>query len=275
MRSFPALVTTELAKTNLILCHLFKLVATSTYRWTDCDQDVYFDGNYWYRRALQFHDFKGEMSGEIPSFAFEMPNVNRWVSNLALSEDLRNKEFTIYQVCLDRNLKVIGYATESDIDPIFRGVIDSPTDIDRETARIQVVSHRISERGIGPKRNHSPKCQWIFKNTSTKVLGTDANTYTCIRDIINHAANRPITGGSWATYWTLAGSGGIAWVAGARSQAGTCRYEGAETWCDYTKARCVTLGNFNNFGGDEFISDLADKQVYWGQKVKSWRPKTG
>lgn len=48
----------------------------------------------------------------------------------------------------------------------------------------------------------------------------------------------------------------------------TCRYVGAETWCDQSYDRCVTLANTDNFGGFRFLPSLADKQFWWGQQPK-------
>jgi len=45
-----------------------------------------------------------------------------------------------------------------------------------------------------------------------EVIGTDANNYTCSLSHTSAAANRPITGGSYATYWTQTGTGGGTWV---------------------------------------------------------------
>jgi hypothetical protein len=52
-----------------------------------------------------------------------------------------------------------------------------------------------------------------------------------------------------------------------------CAYAGAETWCDGSKLRCVELANQVNFGGWEFISDLQNQPVRWGQRVKTWGKK--
>jgi hypothetical protein len=49
-----------------------------------------------------------------------------------------------------------------------------------------------------------------------------------------------------------------------------CTYAGAETICDHSWARCIELANTDHFGGDEFISILADQQDYWGQRPKNW-----
>jgi len=56
------------------------------------------------------------------------------------------------------------------------------------------------------------------------VLGTDNNNYTCIKDHTAAAENCPITGASWATYWTQQGTGGGTWVADTGYFAKTWRY---------------------------------------------------
>ena len=49
-------------------------------------------------------------------------------------------------------------------------------------------------------------------DNSDEVIGSNALNYTCILSHLSAAGNKPITGGSWATYWTLAGSSGASWV---------------------------------------------------------------
>lgn len=279
MKTFPALVTAEYAKSAIFKGHLFKLEAASTYRFTSTDRKVYFDGNYWNPIKLTFGPFNIEMSGAIPSFPIKAPDINKFWSGLHLSENLRYKNFTIYEVLLDANLKVIGYATEAALaDPstgscIFKGHVDAPRNLNPKNATFDVVSHRISERGEGPRGNYSPTCPWTFKHTGHKVLGTNGSTYTCRANHIGHAATKPITGANYTDVWTLAGAGGAAYVVGSYYQAGTCRYAGAETWCDGSIARCKALGNEINFGGEEYISDLQNKKVIWMGREKTWAGK--
>jgi hypothetical protein len=45
-----------------------------------------------------------------------------------------------------------------------------------------------------------------------EVTGTDSNIYTCKKGHVASTDSRPITGGSWTTYWTLAGTAGGTWV---------------------------------------------------------------
>jgi hypothetical protein len=58
---------------------------------------------------------------------------------------------------------------------------------------------------------------WTTKtfSSSSKVLGSDSETYTCI---LNHTAastNKPITGANYTTYWKKTGTSGSAWVSSA------------------------------------------------------------
>jgi len=214
MRSFPALVTAELVKDGITICHLFKLESTITYRWTDCDQDIYLD-SWWSNKNLKFSDFQFDLSAKIPSVSWNFPNADKWFSDMVLAGEIKGKPFTIYRILIDRNLQVIGYASESEITPFFRGMIDQIPEMDRLDARASAVSHRITERGIGPKGDFSGLCWKVFKSVH-------------------------------------------------------CTYAGAETWCDFTKGRCVALNNAINFGGWEYISDLSTKEIYWGRRTKNW-----
>jgi hypothetical protein len=44
-----------------------------------------------------------------------------------------------------------------------------------------------------------------------------------------------------------------------------CTYNGAETWCDRSYARCEALGNAANFGGERWLPSIEDANIWWGQ----------
>lgn len=53
-----------------------------------------------------------------------------------------------------------------------------------------------------------------------------------------------------------------------------CTYSAASTeWCNYTWERCVALANSSNFGGFRWIPDLAQTELWWGDKPKQWQKK--
>ena len=45
----------------------------------------------------------------------------------------------------------------------------------------------------------------------------------------------------------------------------TCRYAGAEAWCDHSYNRCTALANTNNFGGFRFLPNLQNANIWWGR----------
>lgn len=49
-------------------------------------------------------------------------------------------------------------------------------------------------------------------------------------------------------------------------QASECAYEGGETTCDRSHARCVELDNTDNFGGFRFLPSIMNAEVWWGRK---------
>lgn len=51
-------------------------------------------------------------------------------------------------------------------------------------------------------------------SVSTSIIGTDGQSYRCIRSHISAASNKPITGANWTTYWTLGGSSAVVWASG-------------------------------------------------------------
>ncbi len=48
----------------------------------------------------------------------------------------------------------------------------------------------------------------------------------------------------------------------------TCKYSGAETWCDKTYERCLELGNTSRFRGFRYLPSITEQEIWWGQKEK-------
>lgn len=44
-----------------------------------------------------------------------------------------------------------------------------------------------------------------------------------------------------------------------------CNYAGAESWCDRSYTRCLTLGNTVQFNGFRFLPDLIGRDIWWGK----------
>ena len=161
MRTLPALITTELAKDAIFLKHLFKFVASTTYYWTDCDQDVRFDSKWWTAKGLTFTDLQYSIDGQTSTTTVTIPNVDKALSTLALGEELRNKSFMIYRVLLDNSIVPIGVATEADLSIVIDGLVDSIPSADQKAVQLSLISYNVTGDIQIPRRQIEDKCPWI------------------------------------------------------------------------------------------------------------------
>lgn len=143
------------------LKHLFKLVASTTYYWTDADQDVYFDGKYWTAKGLAFSDLSYSIDGQTATTTVTFPNVDKAISTLFLGEELRNKTFMIYRVLLNNSLVPIGVAVEADLSIVIDGLVDSIPSGHQTQAQVGLVSYNITGDVQIPRRQIEDKCPWI------------------------------------------------------------------------------------------------------------------
>ncbi len=169
MRALQAILVDELAKEFNMIRHLFKLtygtIASPLYKkWTDCDQDIYFDGAWWTAIGIKFDPIENSITGNVEEVSVTISNVDKIFSDLVLSEDIRGKSFNIYRVALDNNLAVLGYSTEVSLPTAFRGFIDS-MEIDRQDAKIQVSNEFVRWQILTPRRICDPTCYKVFKGS--------------------------------------------------------------------------------------------------------------
>jgi hypothetical protein len=261
MRTLPAELMAEISKDFFCFAHLFTFEWSTTQRWTSFPQDIPYAGNWYLSKKINFDDVALSMNPKIDSVTVSIDDVNRKITKILLSEDIKDKKASIHLIPLDKNIQPLGLSTL-----LFPGYCDSAERaIGKKTFDIKIFNDMIKWRRLTPRRVTAPTCPWDFKHGPSKIIGSTSNTYTCILDHCGHASNYPTTGANWATYWTLAGSGGAAWIEGDWYLVGTCRYTGAETWCDRSWDRCSTLANTVNFGGFRYLPSIVGKQIFWGQ----------
>lgn len=264
MRSFPPGFSDELSKEIAYFKFLFTFEWNTTKYWTDCDEDIYCN-SIWYRsRDIKFNLVQLTSNPKVDSITVEIDDVDRTITTIILSESIKDKPASIYAVALDKNLQVLGTPVL-----IFFGYCDAARR-PRSSGRfgIKIYNDMIKWKRKTPRLLCSPTCQWEFKKGPDKVFGTDSNTYTCILDHVAHTVNKPVIGGSWATYWQLIGSGGLTWYEGDWYLIGTCKYVGGGSWCDYSWERCMALSNQLNFEGLRWILSLQQKEIWWGKSRK-------
>jgi len=99
--------------------------------------------------------------------------------------------------------------------------------------------------------------------------------------------------------WTLNPKSGVAWTTDDLENIGSNRLQKfgylnssgslnspyvCEAWliisfdadtCDFTAERCESLGNRNNYGGFFYVTRLAQEELWWGEKRKTWDKEPG
>jgi len=100
------------------------------------------------------------------------------------------------------------------------------------------------------------------RDADAEVIGSDGLNYYCISPVVAAAANKPVTGASWQTYWAQYGIDGKDWVEGAaqktlfadfvqpvintkstelKNRVGTTAYDNADVADDVKRAElCLT-----------------------------------
>ena len=173
----PALKTGELFNEAHFQRHLFKLVATTTYYYTDCDQNVYFDGKYWNASGIKYSDLSYAIDQSATTGQLTVPNADKVFSDLILSEDLRSKALTIYRVWLNNSLGVVGFSEEDDLPIVFDGLIERIPRADRKEVQMNIISFGVGGNVICPRRSFEPKCSWLiiggFTGTFCKYSGLE------------------------------------------------------------------------------------------------------
>jgi len=170
VRSLPAEFTAELIKDACWIRHLITITifADTIYRWTDCDQDVWYGGYTYPTKGIRFDPAEISLSQEIDSISFEVDNIDKSISALALSTNLAGKETVIQRIVLDKNIGIIGSPST-----MFLGYLDTVR-INRRTGKFEVFNHLIRWKAIQcPKRIHSPTCNWIFKSSYCGYVGAE------------------------------------------------------------------------------------------------------
>jgi hypothetical protein len=263
MRSLPIEFTTELIKEVYCFRHLFVFEWSRTFRWTDCEHNIYYGGQWFDSRNIKFDSLDLAMNPKVDQVTLVIEDINRKLRKIILAEDLRDTPLWLYVVPLNKNLEPISTASL-----LFLGYFDAANlPIGEKSWSINFYNDMIKWRRLTPRRVTSPTCQHEFKHGPDKVIGTDSNTYTCIQDHMGHSANKPVTGADWGDYWVLAGANGKEWIEMDWYTIGTCKYAGEETTCDRSWDRCDELGNTENFGGFRWVTAAQGRQLWWGQSA--------
>jgi len=166
VRQIPVELQTELLEeVTQQQCLITITTKIHTYRWTDGQNEVYWDGNWWIPKGIEFDPIGSTVTGQLDSMTLEIDNADQKFSDLVLSEDIRGSQCLIETVLLDINQAIIG---EPAI--IFQGFLDRMP-MDGVKARVEVFSHMVRWKLMTPRRQHTPSCPWIFKGLECGYVG--------------------------------------------------------------------------------------------------------
>jgi hypothetical protein len=107
MRTIDPDVLAALEADRFTFFFLLYLGFTSALYLTDGDNIIYYDGETYSPRGIQFDAIKGNASLAVDSLDIDIDDTDQAISAILLSEDVRNKWGTIY----------LGVITETDVDP--------------------------------------------------------------------------------------------------------------------------------------------------------------
>lgn len=261
MRTLPTELSAEYLKAARYTKHLFVFEWSTTKRYTDCDQDIYYGGNWYYAKDIKFNSVKLSANPTVDSIPVEIDDVDRAITTIILSESIIDKMALIYAIALDQNLAVQGLPYL-----LFLGYCDvSSRARGQKRFRIEIYNEMIKWKRKTPRLLCSPTCQWDFKKAADKVT-ISGTTYTCKLDHVGDTStNKPGVGSIWSTYWDVSGSGGTTWYEGDWYLSGTCKYAGGEAWCDRSWERCLALSNTAQFDGCRWLPAIQGKEILWGR----------
>jgi hypothetical protein len=203
MRTISTAIQNNFAAETASGYALIKIGLISTYHYTDCDIDLYYNGDRYLARGFDLNGIEQSPGFASDSISLDMDNVDRTFSAIVLGEDAANAPVSIYVQALSTANTPLGTIE------LYNGFLSEWT-MDEQRIRLKIGSEFMfwHKKSL---RLPTPNCPWGFKSVE-------------------------------------------------------CGYSGGETLCDKSPERCATLGNYVNFGGRKFVSDVEEQEIYWGPK---------
>lgn len=239
MRTISTAIQTEFAAEQSQGHVLVKLTLGSTYRYTDCDIDLYYGGSRYIARGFEVNGIEQSPGFASDSISLDLDNVDRTFSAVVLSADAANAPVSIYYQVLSNAF--VNVVSNEGIEFIDGDVEFTDGDVefdDQQTAGITNV--------IGTVELYNGfLSEWTLDEQRIRLkIGSEFMFWH------KKSLRLPTPNCPW----------------GFKSV--ECGYAGAETLCDKSPERCVALGvgSTDNFGGRKFVSDVEDQEIYWGPR---------
>ena len=146
------------------MAHLVKMELAIDKYYTDADINIVYDdgtGNQTYTSiGLEVPAVEYSASPAVDKITLVFDNVSQEFSQIVLGQEVRGKTVKVWLAALNAVPKVVGKSLQ------FQGIIDS-VEITREKAVFHIFSHMYLWQKKIPKRRHSSRCNWTFKDSGT------------------------------------------------------------------------------------------------------------
>jgi len=165
LKSFDSNITAELAKEIAAIFFFVEFQFASTYRYTDCDIDMYYGGNKYDHFPFSIGNVANSAGMSVDSLELDFANVNLIMSSILLGEDVAGKPCILSFFMVDSNYTII------EAEELFRGLVGE-WDLTEGEARIKLVNEFIlwSKRTL---RTCQASCPWEFKGTECTYSGAE------------------------------------------------------------------------------------------------------
>jgi len=167
MRNFGLDITEELAAEIKKIVFFIELQASTTLRYTDCDIDLYYDGDKFQHFDLSIGsvNFTADMAVDRMQINFANPGLA--FSSVLLGEDVLNKPVLVSLACLDADNQIITAPIE-----VFRGTVTTWNLT--ETRAVLNVANEFALWRKKTLRQSQSSCPWPFKDDECGYTGAEA-----------------------------------------------------------------------------------------------------
>jgi hypothetical protein len=240
LRSFDADIITALAAVEARAFWLVECYFDTTYRFTDCDIDLVYNGNvYQSDQGLKVSNIIQGSGFSVDKASLEFGNVGLWMSSIVLNEDVANDQVIVRYIMYSIEVPVMAGGEDAAGIEIMTGDV---TPLDGDVALIGG-GEFYSLTGTPPTLFDGFVTDW--KLTEKSAVLNLATEFMLWR---KKALRLPTPSCPWSF------------------EGDECGYSGGEDWCDQSVERCKALSNYDSFGGRRYIAAIEDKKLWWGMK---------
>ena len=233
MRSFDPAIILELEKEGFSFHLLAKLeLASGTFRHTDADVDLYYNGEKYDSRDFIFD--RVETSGDmgVDTLGVTYNNAVLSMGAIVLSEDIMGRNYELSFIVTSTSGG--GVLTETGAALLLEDGGDMLLEVGDTIGPYTIIGGHSLFYGL--------VSDWKIEEDKVWIEIQNELVFWSKKTLRKCDSSCP---------WEFGGT--------------DCKYAGGATWCNQSYERCQELDNTDNFGGFRFLPDIAEKDIWWGK----------